>query len=147
MPTTKSKREKSGQKGLISTIEFNPDYSGCYATGSYSKYVFIYVENMKGSALEIDHLEFGVSCLKWSICGHFLYISGRHNDDIICWDVRNTRNEVGRMKRCLNNNQKILFDLHPQGKLLITGSQDNKYVIIITIIIMIAFIFKVYILS
>lgn len=125
-PTTKSKKDGNGQKGLISCIEFNPDYSGCYATGSYSKSVFIYVENMKGSALEIDNLEFGVSCLKWSTCGHYLFMSGRKHNDIVCWDVRNTRDEVGRMSRSLTSNQKLSFDIDPLGKFLITGAQDKK---------------------
>jgi 6-phosphogluconolactonase (cycloisomerase 2 family) len=81
---------------------------------------------MKGSALEINNVEFAISCLKWSVCGHYLYMSGRRSNDIICWDVRHSRDEVGRMKRYLSTNQKLSFDIHPNGKLILTGSQDKK---------------------
>lgn len=94
--------------------------------GSYANNVYIYVENMKGSALSIDPLEFGVSCVKWSPCGYYLFIGGRKHDDIICWDVRTNLAEVGRFKRKLNSNQKMSFDLTADGKYLLTGSQDGE---------------------
>jgi WD40 repeat protein len=124
-PTSPTKKDKSGQKGLISCLEFNPDYSGCYAAGSYANSTFIYVENMTGSALEISDLDFGVSCIKWSKCGKYLYLGGRKYNDIVCWDVRMTISEIGRMNRTLSTNQKISFDLDMEGR-LITGSQNKE---------------------
>lgn len=62
-----------GQKGIISCLAFNPDYSGCFAAGSYANSVGIYVENADECALELSGLEFGVTCLKWSPCGNYLW--------------------------------------------------------------------------
>ncbi len=44
IPTTPSRKSKEGQKGIISCIDFNPDGSGMYAAGSYSKTLGIYDE-------------------------------------------------------------------------------------------------------
>lgn len=115
-----------GQKGIISCLSFNPDYSGAYAAGSYANSIGVYVENTAEAALELYGLEFGVSHLKWSPCGCYLWAGGRKNDNIICWDLRNTKEEVGRVHRPLDSNQKISFDLDPWGSHLCTGSQDGK---------------------
>lgn len=125
-PTCTSRKDKYGQKGLISCLEFNPDYSGCYAAGSYSNSVFVYVENTKGSALEVTNLSFGVTCVKWSKCGNYLFIGGRRSDSILCWDVRMSLAEVGRVERKCDSSQKMTFDVDPSGKYLWTGSQDGR---------------------
>ena len=85
-----------GQKGLISCIEFNPDRSGVYAAGSYQHSVGIYIENQQDCALQLNSLGFGVTGLKWSACGNNLWVGGRRNGAIVCWDVRHGRNELGR---------------------------------------------------
>jgi telomerase Cajal body protein 1 len=67
-PTCKTRKDKDGQRGIISTLEFNPDYSGAYAAGSYAHSISVYAENARDSVLELD-MAFGVTCLKWSPCG------------------------------------------------------------------------------
>lgn len=49
IPTCKSRRDVMGQKGIISALSFNPDYSGAYAAGSFNNSVCIYVEDMEVS--------------------------------------------------------------------------------------------------
>ena len=72
-PTCKSRKDPSGQRGIISCLKFNPDYSGAYAAGSYAHNITIYAENIRESVLELDNLEFGVTCLRWSPCGNMLW--------------------------------------------------------------------------
>ena len=55
-----------------------------------------------------------------------LNIGGRGHPDLVCWDLRNTRTELGRVKRPLNSNQKMTFALDPWGKYLATGTQDGQ---------------------
>ncbi|KAJ3291936.1 Telomerase Cajal body protein 1 [Borealophlyctis nickersoniae] len=43
-PTTPSRKSRKGQKGLLSTISFNPDHSGLYAAGSFGKNIGLYDE-------------------------------------------------------------------------------------------------------
>jgi hypothetical protein len=47
IPTCKTRRDIFGQKGIISALSFNPDYSGAYAAGSFNNSVSIYVEDME----------------------------------------------------------------------------------------------------
>jgi WD40 repeat protein len=126
--TCKTRRSPEGQRGIISCLSFNPDYSGAYAAGSYAHSISIYVENMKGSALELADIDFGATHLRWSPCGTYLWGGGRAHEDIICWDLRHTRSELGRVKRALTTNQRMTFDLDPWGKYLATGDQTGRYV-------------------
>ena len=81
----------------MSSIEFNPDRSGIFSIGTYSNSVGIFTELDLECVLELRDLDFGVSHLKWSPCGNMLWIGGRKHSDISCWDVRNTRAELGRL--------------------------------------------------
>lgn len=47
LSTTPSRRSREGQKGLISCIAFNPDRSGLYAAGSFSKTIGLYDEKQE----------------------------------------------------------------------------------------------------
>jgi WD40 repeat protein len=129
IPTCKSRRDPMGQKGIISTISFNPDYSNSYAVGSYASSVGIYVENMEGCALEIRDIGMDVTCIKWSPNGNNIWVGGRKNSNIVCWDVRNTRSEIGKVRRLCTSNQKMMFDLDPWGNFLCTGTQDGSLLI------------------
>ena len=80
---------------------------------------------MIGSALEISNLDAGVSSLKWSKCGLYLYIGLRKYNHIIVYDVRTNRCEVGRIVRSLTTNQRLSFDIHPTDNILMTGSEDE----------------------
>ncbi len=86
----------------------------------------IYLENSHHCALQLTDLEFGVTTLRWSPCGNMLWVGGRKHESIVCWDVRYTRSEVGRVKRGLWNNQRMGFDLDPWNARLITGSQMGE---------------------
>lgn len=124
--TTPTKKSQYGQKGLISAISFNPDYSGAYAAGSFSHSVGVYVENSPDCALLLGGLDCGVTCLKWSPCGRYLWVGGRNNSELQCWDIRATQSIVGSVHRKLTSNQRMTFDIDPWGKYLSTGDQDGK---------------------
>ena len=81
---------------------------------------------MSECALLFGNIEFGVTCLKWSPCGHYLWVGGRNNDNIVCYDIRSTQSIVGSVQRKLTSNQRMSFDLDPWGKYLCTGDQDGK---------------------
>ena len=83
-PTCKSRKDTEGQRGIISCLKFNPDYSGAYAAGTYAHNITIYAENVQNSVLELEGLEFGVTCLRWSPCGNMLW-AGEELLELFWW--------------------------------------------------------------
>ena len=116
----------AGIKGLISCISFNPDRSGAYAVGSYSNSMGIYTEGSPACVLEITKLDSSISSIQWSKDGCYLWASGRRNQHIMCWDVRYTRQEVGRVARDAGSNQRIGFDIDPWNEYVVTGGRQGK---------------------
>jgi WD40 repeat protein len=93
----------AGQKGIISELKFNPQRTDIYAAGSYAHSIGLYAEHESSAAksclMHISDLPFGVTCLRWSPCGNLLWAGGRKLDAIVCYDIRNSFEEVGR---CVN---------------------------------------------
>jgi len=124
--TSKSRKSMFGQKGLISCLQFNPDGSGCYAAGSFLGNVSIYVEQSPTSVLDITQLGHGVTHLRWSPCGHYLWVGTRQHPELSCWDIRATKNKLHTVTRTCNTNQRMIFDLDPWGQHLVTGDQSGN---------------------
>lgn len=45
--------------------------------------------------------------------------------EILCWDVRNLGTVLHVIKRSVNTNQRIYFDISPDGKYLVTGCHEG----------------------
>lgn len=127
--TCKSRKDKFGQKGIVSAISFCPDYSGLYGVGSFSQSLGLYAENTNKRVALVQQLGLGVTHLKWSPCGRYLWAGGRKSSDILCVDIRMSKQEVGRVARALNSNQRLSFDIDPWGRYLITGTQDGDVLV------------------
>lgn len=126
---TSSSQRRHKSSGMVSALAFNPDYSGAYAVGTYARQITICVEGDEPPALELQSLDFDVTCVKWSPDGVCLWAGGRHCDDIVCWDLRHTRAELGRVERRLASNQRMSFDLDAWGAHLVTGTQDGQVLV------------------
>ncbi|KNC78021.1 hypothetical protein SARC_09532 [Sphaeroforma arctica JP610] len=121
--TLAHKRAK-GQRGIISTIAFSPATLSLYAAGSYDRSIALYVDNDCSPVARLKGSKGGVTQVKFSPDGLYVYSGGRRDDYIMCWDVRMGGKLAGRMKRTADTNQRLQFDIDPQGKYLATGSQD-----------------------
>lgn len=101
-----------------------------FAVGSYANSLGIYSEDHQECLLEIRDLDIGgITCLRWSPCGKMIWAGGRNTDSIVCWDIRHSRTELGRVHRSLRTNQRLSFDLDPWGRFLVTGSQDGDLLV------------------
>jgi WD40 repeat protein len=66
VPTSSTRKAPDGQKGIISCLIFNPDFSGAFAAGSYSNSIGIYVENNPDCVLQLKNLDFAVTCMRYA---------------------------------------------------------------------------------
>jgi len=70
---------------------------------------------------------YGVTHVRWSPDGRLLFTGGRKDDELLCWDVRNTCSVLARFPRVCRDNQRMQFDIDPLGgRYLVTGSQDGR---------------------
>jgi WD40 repeat protein len=126
-PLSKTRRSRKGQRGLISTLHFNPDHSKIYAAGSYAGTTCVYTEDEGEELLTLrDHDGRGISQVKFSPCGRFLFTAARRDARIHCWDIRATTEILHTFNRVADTNQRIEFDLHCGGRYLATGSQTGR---------------------
>jgi hypothetical protein len=135
IPSTRNKLKGGGVgfKGHISALSVSSSSlyygAGILAAGSRTRYVGLY-DSMGGQ--EITHLTLpgksdrygmrdstlselsgqGVTHLKWSADGNYLYITERHSDVILIYDVRKFSLMLGYCAgRAALTNQKLCFDL------------------------------------
>lgn len=142
IPTIPSKRNKlkgggRGFKGYVSALSVSPptltSSEGLLAAGSRTRYVGIYdcisgselthfslPGTVDGKKLRNENLAHvmgdGVSSLKWSPCGRYLYVAERQSDVLLIYDVRNFSLALGYCagRRALTK-QKLGFDVWNAG--------------------------------
>ncbi|CAM6118527.1 unnamed protein product [Calypogeia fissa] len=117
---------KDGQAGIISCLAFNPSNEGLLAAGSYNRTTALYSEDTLEMLFVLHGQQGGVTQVMFSKDGNFLYTGARKDPDILCWDVRNTVSTVYKLQRVTaDTNQRITFDIAPNGGHLATGGQDG----------------------
>ncbi|RWS31061.1 hypothetical protein B4U80_05124, partial [Leptotrombidium deliense] len=117
--------DKIGQKGIISCIATTPQKPSLYAAGSYGKHVGIYDENSEEEICVLEGQNGGITHLMFSVDGNMLYSGGRKDDEILCWDLRNYGDVMFAMQRSVTTNQRIYFDVSPDGCFLVSGNDDG----------------------
>ncbi|KAJ4991326.1 WD repeat domain-containing protein [Stagonosporopsis vannaccii] len=139
IPSARSKLKGGGRgfKGCISALAVSPPTAssteGLLAAGARTRYVGIY-DALSGS--EVTHFSLpgtvdgrkladapladvmgdGVSSLKWSPCGRYLYVAERASDVLLIYDVRKFALALGYCKgRDAGTKQKMGFDVWNAG--------------------------------
>ncbi|CAO3643036.1 unnamed protein product [Mucor hiemalis] len=123
IPTIPKRKSKKGQKGIISCLDFCPDYSGLYAAGSYSQSIGIYDESNHELCLKLTGFSGGTTQVKFSKDGTLLFSASRHANSILCWDIRDSANILYELPRPGKTNQRIGFDIDATGRYLMTGDE------------------------
>jgi WD40 repeat protein len=114
LPTFKrANRETTGQRGIISCIAFNPDKSGLYACGSYSRNVGLYAAPKGNLLYNLQGQRGGITQVQWSRDGNYLFSGGRKDREILCWDVRNTGDVLLSLPRLVSTNQRLQVPRNP----------------------------------
>lgn len=118
--------KKEGQIGILSAMAFCPNHTGMLAIGSYSQTTGIYREDNMEPLYVLHGQEGGITHVQFSKDGNYLYTGGRKDPYIMCWDTRKAVDVVYKLYRSSEHtNQRILFDIEPQGQHLGTGGQGG----------------------
>ncbi|CAM9116798.1 unnamed protein product [Ectocarpus sp. 13 AM-2016] len=129
-PTCKTRKSKTGQRGIISALSFCPENSGggLFAAGSYAKTICLYSENSRARAVAelATPTMGGVTHLKFAPNGRYLFSGSRKDTAIVCWDLRHTKQAIYTLPRQVDTNQRIGFDVDPSGRYLATGSTERR---------------------
>ena len=135
IPSRRNKLKGGGRgfKGTISALSVSPTTDGLLAAGARTRSIGLY-DTAGGS--EITHFSLpgtidgkklrsetdahligdGVSSLKWSPCGTYLYIAERDSDALFIYDVRNFSLALGYCSgRKAFSKQKFGFDIWSAG--------------------------------
>ncbi|XP_042368508.1 telomerase Cajal body protein 1 [Plectropomus leopardus] len=117
--------KKQGQSGIISCFGFSPCQS-VYACGSYSRCAGLY-SCQDGTLLALlpTRHHGGLTHLLFSPDGNYLYTGGRKDPEILCWDLREPGKVVFSLKRNVDTNQRIYFDLDLSGRYLLSGDTEG----------------------
>ncbi|KAK1926502.1 putative guanyl nucleotide binding protein [Papiliotrema laurentii] len=128
LKTSLSRKETSGQKGIISSIAFCPDYSGSYVAGSYNGSVSMYSEDTGANPLL--HFE-GVSpggvthLALHPLSPTVVFVGSRKSTSIQVYDVRDVSAPLAELPRLGTTNQRLLFDVDPWGRYLTSGDEKG----------------------
>lgn len=112
-------------RGIISTLDVEPQ-SGLVAAGTFSRQVGLYDNNgsgdcvgafsLAGNAADEEIGGRGITQVKWSPCGRYLYVAERKSDGIMLYDIRNSGQLLAWCKgRNAVTNQRLSFDLSDEG--------------------------------
>lgn len=85
---TLNKRHRVGQAGLVSALAANPWHRNLLAAGCYDRSVGLYDFTTREQLLLLRGHAGGVTCVRFSPDGNFLYTGARKDDQVLCWDVR-----------------------------------------------------------
>ncbi|XP_020597864.1 telomerase Cajal body protein 1 isoform X2 [Phalaenopsis equestris] len=117
----------AGPLGIVSSIAFSPINNGMLAAGSYCQTTAVYVESNMELLYVLHGQMGGVTQVQFSKDGNYIYTGGRKDPYILCWDIRNTIGVLYKLYRSSEStNQRISFDIEPNGRHLGTGGQLFK---------------------
>ncbi|CAG8776636.1 11218_t:CDS:2, partial [Acaulospora colombiana] len=71
----------------------------------------------------------GVTQVQFSPDGYYLFSASRRDNNIRCWDIRNSGDVLYSLFRQGDTNQRLTFDIEKSGRFLITGDQVGKILV------------------
>ncbi|GFR41503.1 hypothetical protein Agub_g2197, partial [Astrephomene gubernaculifera] len=118
---THKRKQQESIAGIVSCMAFSPA-GDVFAAGTYTGALGVYDARTYELLLLLTGNRGGLTQVMFSPDGNYLYTGARQDDQMFCWDVRNTYEALYTLQRdTARTNQRIQFDIEPCGKHLITG--------------------------
>ena len=132
--TSFTRKERGGQKGLISALAFSAHYVGSYAAGSFVGSVVLYDEDTAGATGILEGVQGGgVTQLGYHpLDANVLFVASRRSDAIQAYDLRDTSQPLASLARPAGTNQRIAFDLDPWGRWIASGDEVSCLIFVQT---------------
>lgn len=110
-----------GMRGIISALDID-DSSGILAAGTFSRHVGLYDNGGQGDCVGVFCVQgtdadeeiggAGITQVKWSSDGRYLYIAERRSDGVMFYDIRKTGQLLGWLVgRNARTNQRLGIDV------------------------------------
>ena len=120
-------KEDGGLSGIVSSIAFNPAMHEVFALASYNKDMAVYLDPRAQLLCVLEGgQKGGITHIKFSPDGTKLLAGARKDDQILVWDMRNPGTLYTTLRRTVDTNQRIYFDVSSDGKYVISGSTDGS---------------------
>ena len=128
--TSKNRKSREGQRGIISCLHCSPDRCGLFAAGSFAGTTGLYVDNSPTMVCLLGGHTGGVTQVQFSHDGLHLYTGARQDGSVLCYDVRASQTPLCTFQRdCHGTNQRIGFDLSADSRALVTASRDGRVLV------------------
>ncbi|KAK8846832.1 hypothetical protein IAR55_005920 [Kwoniella newhampshirensis] len=145
LKTAFTKRDKGGQKGIISALAFSSDYSGTFAAGSFSGSASLYSEDT--GATPVAHFDGvhrgGVTQLAFHpLNPQMVFVASRRSQEIQVFDIRDLSEPNGTIRVwdiATSGSPEAIFDenlhddavgsvqFHPSQPLLLSCAGSRAY--------------------
>ncbi len=111
--------------GIISSIAFNPAMVRVFALASYGKSLAVYLDPRAQVLCQLEGQQGGITHIQFSPDGTKLLAGGRKDHEISVWDMRNPGELYAVLRRSVDTNQRIYFDMTPSGQHVVSGGTDG----------------------
>ena len=125
------RRGEEGQPGIISCLALAPggggERSAVMAAGAYSGVAALYDPRTQEALCLLGGHAGGVTHLRFSADGNYLYTGARRDGALYCWDARHASGALYTIRRATGGtNQRVAFDIEPCGRHLASGGEDGR---------------------
>lgn len=129
-PTKPRRGGGSGISGVVSRIAVTDPgaETPLVACGAFSGHVAVFSDSASGGqhVLDLPQLPAGVTDLRFAPDGHYLWCGVRARPEVFCFDLRHAQRPALVLHRGPLSNQRMYFDLTPDGRWLTTGTRDGR---------------------
>ncbi|TGZ79679.1 WD40 repeat-like protein [Ascodesmis nigricans] len=131
IPTRRAPMTTETMRGIVSALAVSADV-GVLAAGTFSRQIGLYSDDGAGEVVGVFELSededggMGVTELRWSVCGRYLYVAERKaRAEIQVFDIRVTGKRVGGfLGRMADTNQRLGIEVVGSGE-VVAGGEDG----------------------
>ncbi|CEF66703.1 Telomerase Cajal body protein 1 [Strongyloides ratti] len=116
------KKFNGGQKGNFTCLRVNPINDNLFIGSTTGDVIGVYSLSDNSCQMLISHEFDGITWMEYSKDGQYIFIGGRKDEGISCYDTRMLGIKLYDIPRPGVHNQRIEFEIDPSGSFLFSGT-------------------------